>query len=95
MVLKMLESYGVKGNIEGWIEAWLTDHQQQVVLDGERSEPVQVLSGVPQGTVLSPLMFFPYINDIGNNINQSHICLFADDCLLYKEIRSDNEIQIR
>ncbi len=42
-LLKKLKSYGIKGNIWGWIEAWLTDHQRQVVLDGERSEPVRVL----------------------------------------------------
>ncbi len=84
-LLKKLKSYGINGNIGGWIEAWLTDHQQQVVLEGERSEPVRVRAGVPQGTVLGPLMFLLYINDIGKNINHSHISLFADDCLLYRD----------
>ncbi len=94
-LLKKLNSYGIKDNIRGWIEAWLTDCQQQIVLDGERSEPVQVWSGVPQGTVLGPLMFLLYCNDIGKNINRSHIHLFADDCLLYREISCDKEIQIQ
>ncbi len=85
----MITSYGIKGNIGGWIETWLTDHQQQVVLDGERSELVRVQSYAPQGTVLGPLMFLLYINDISKNINHSYVCLFADDCLLYREISCD------
>ena len=60
---------------------------QKVVLDGEMSDPVSVTSGVPQGTVLGPLMFLLYINDINQNIN-SKIRLFADDCVLYREINS-------
>ncbi len=93
-LLKKWKLYGIKGSILGWIEALLTDHQRQVVLDGVRSESVRVWSGVPQSTVLVPLMFLLYINDIGKNINHSHICLFDDDCLLYREISCDKEIQI-
>jgi len=57
------------------------------VLDSISSGPVQVLSGVPQGTVLGPLMFLLYINDITQGIN-SPLRLFADDCLLYRVINS-------
>jgi len=47
---------------------------------------VPVTSGVPQGTVLGPLMFLIYINDIGNNLSEgTHIKLFADDCLVFRE----------
>jgi len=60
---------------------------QSVVLDSIFSGPVQVLSGVPQGTVLGPLMFLLYINDITQGIN-SPLRLFADDCLLYRIISS-------
>ena len=53
-----------------------------VVVNGEASDFVRLMSGVPQGTVLSPLMFLLYINDISENLT-SHIRLFADDCIMY------------
>ena len=59
------------------------------MVDGDASEPVLVTSGVPQGTVLGPLMFLIYINDIGDKLDEgTRIKLFADDCLLYRSIRS-------
>ena len=55
---------------------------QRVVVDGESSDFVRVMSSIPQGTVLGPLMFILYINDISENVS-SHIRLFADDCIMY------------
>jgi len=52
-----------------WIQTWLTKRSQQVLLDGECSLPAYVLSGVPQGTVLAPLMFLIYINDISEQVS--------------------------
>ena len=57
-------------------------------MDGERSSCVKVKSGVPQGTVLGPLLFLLYINDIDNGIS-SQLRLFADDCLIYRPIQTD------
>ena len=56
-----------------------------MTLKGEISDPVHVRSGVPQGTVLGPLIFLLIINDIGEKVISSRIRLFADDCLLYRE----------
>ena len=70
----------MNGNSYNWIQTWLTHRSQCVVLDSESSSPVPVLSGVPQRTVLGPLMFLLYINDITKDIN-SPLRLFADDCL--------------
>ena len=56
-------------------------------MEGETSNTLKVLSGVPQGMVLGPLMFLLYITDIGTGIGSS-ICLFADDCVLYRVIKS-------
>ena len=66
---------------------WLTHRSQCVVLDSEFSSPAPVWSGVPQGTVLGPLMFLLYINDITQGMD-SPLRLFADDCLLYRVINS-------
>ncbi len=88
------DHYGIRGKTAAWIKTWLTNRTQQVVVDGEASEPTPVASGVPQGTVLGPLMFLLYINDIGENIdNSKKIKLFADDCLLFRPIHSPSDQQ--
>ena len=89
-LLKKLQHYGINNNIYNWIETWLTQRSQRVVLNGISSPPVSVQSGVPQGTVLGPLMFLLYINDISNNI-QSPLRLFADDSLLYRVINTEQD----
>ena len=85
-LLLKLDRCGLRGQIKGWIQAWLCDRKQTVVVDGDKSAPVKVKSGVPQGTVLGPLIFLLYINDIGDNI-ESQIRLFADDTILYTVIK--------
>ena len=82
--------YGINGPILQWIEAFLTDRVQAVVVEGYRSEEgkVGLLSGVPQGTVLGPLLFLLHINDLPSVVD-SWVRLFVDDCLLYRPIRSD------
>ena len=61
-----------------------------VIVDGKKSRHVPVKSGIPQGTVLGPLHFLIYINDIGDNITSS-LRLFADDCLLYRRTDTKND----
>ena len=91
-LIQKLNFYGIRGNILDWVTQWLTSRTQRVVVDGEVSEHVHVKSGVPQGTVLGPLMFLIYINDIADNISsETHIRLFADDCVLYRPIQSSND----
>ena len=77
-------------NLMTWIKSWLTQRTQSVVVDGTSSSQVSVLSGVPQGTVLGPLLFLLYINDIANKVSSS-ICLFSDDCILYRVIKCEND----
>ena len=67
-LLKNLQYYGIRNNIFNWISTWLTNQTQHVLLNGVSSTSVRVSSGVPQGTVLSPLMFLLYINDITKSI---------------------------
>ena len=86
-LLHKLEYYGIRGSTHKWINSWLSGRTQQVVLDGQASDPVPVLSGVPQGSVLGPVLFLLFINDLPDNIKSS-VRLFADDCVLYRNIHS-------
>ena len=89
-LLLKLQHYGVRGNLLKWIEDFLSARTQEVVIDGTKSTPSPVSSGVPQGTVLGPLLFLAYINDMPEGI-QSTVKLFADDSLLYRKISSKRD----
>ena len=89
-LLLKLQSYGITNKTHTWITSWLTQRVQRVVIDGVASGWLPVKSGVPQGTVLGPLMFLIYINDIGKNLSCC-LRLFADDCLLYHVITSEED----
>ena len=78
-LLYKLDYYGIRGSTHNWITSWLSGRFQKVVLDGQASDPVPVLSGVPQGSVLGPVLFLIFINDLPENIRSS-VRLFADDC---------------
>ena len=65
-----LSFYGIRGTILKWIKCFLTDRTQQVIINGKCSDSLPVLSGVPQGSVLGPLLFTCYINDIPNDLKQ-------------------------
>ena len=89
-LLHKLEYYGIRENLLKWFESFLTGRTQSVICDGSRSNPTMVSSGVPQGTVLGPLLFLLYVNDLPENL-QSSVRLFADDALLYGIISSEDD----
>ena len=92
-LLLKLSQYGIDGSINRWIGSFLKGRKQRVVIGGDHSNWATVDSGVPQGTVLGPLLFLVYINDLPQNIN-STVRLFADDCVIYKEIKSSQDADI-
>ena len=92
-LISKLTSYGVKGQVLNWIDSFLSDRKMTVVVDGHTAkESIRVLSGVPQGTVLGPLLFLVYINDIVDAVSPgTTIRLQTDDCLVYRPLRKNNE----
>ena len=75
-----------------WIREFLLRRKQRIRVGGHLSEEVRVTSGVPQGSVLGPLLFLAYVNDISRNI-ESPIRLFADDCVIYRKIINKKDIE--
>ena len=84
-LLAKLESYGIQGKILKWVEEFLIGRNQYVVVNGERSSSGKVTSGIPQGTVLGPILFAVYINDILENLTSDGF-LFADDTKVFRAI---------
>ena len=80
-----LKSHGIEGKILEWIKTWLTGRQQRVVLNGCKSHWKSVISGVPQGSVLGPLLFIIYVNTIDDDID-SRVLKFADDIKVFRVI---------
>ena len=82
LLLKKLTSVGIKGKLLNWLKAFLSNRKQEVVIDSVKSFVWAVLSGVPQGSVLGPILFLIFINDIGNSVLNAKLKSFADDTKL-------------
>jgi len=82
---------GVDSRVVIWIREFLLGPMQRVRVEGQLSEEVRVTSGVLQGSVLGPLLFLAYVNDIWRNM-ESTIRLLADDCVIYREIINNEDI---
>ena len=86
-MLGKLEAYCIRGNSLSWIKGFLYDRTQEVVVNGTKSESASVISGIPQGTVLGPLLFVVYINDLLDTISSAGL-MFADDTKIFRLISS-------
>ena len=88
-LLWKLHQYGIRGHVLNWVRAFLGSRSQRVVIEGEESESIPVTSGVPQGSVLGPILFLIYINDLPDEVC-SQVRLFADDTALYLTMESED-----
>ena len=87
-LMTKLWNYGIRGNTHTWIKSFLLGRTQRVIVDGEGSGWVPVESGVKQGTVLGPVLFLSFINDLPKAV-KSNVRLFTDDCVVYRQVKSD------
>ena len=91
ILLLKLKAHGIRDGIIDWIEQWLTDRRQRCcsILEGFKLE----MSGVPQGSLLGPILFLIYINDLDDNIT-SNVLKFADDTKVFRRVNNDGDKQL-
>ena len=90
-LIQVLEYYGVDSFIVKWIRGFLTDRKQRVIINGELSTWSEVSSGIPQGSVLGPVLFVVYINTMVESVTNSELYLFADDAKVYHIINNEQD----
>ena len=91
-LLYKLAYCGISPQALNWVQSFLTNRTQQVLLEGNVSSPINVTSGVPKGSVLGPIHFLIYINDLPDYIqNNSTVTLFADDTTIYHPISNQQD----
>ena len=88
-----LHDYGIRGPALKWVKEFLDNRHQSAIVNGSSSEPIPVSSGVPQGSMLGPLLFLIYIIDLPMNV-KSKVRLFADDTALYLTISTSSQSEI-
>ena len=93
ILIDKLNHYGIRGNANSWFQSYLTNRSQYVSIQGFESKLISVSHGVPQGSVLGPLLFLIYINDLHHAINYSSVYHFADDTNLLNISSSQKRTQ--
>ena len=94
LLIKKLENYGVNPKMVDWIKSFLSGRTQEVAVNGVLSSAALILSGVPQGTVLGPILFLVFINDITSCICSSTLRCFADDTRMMRRISRESDVPI-
>lgn len=96
ILLEKIAFNGIRGNLWRWFKSYISNRTQKVVIKGFESQCVNISSGVPQGSILGPLLFILFINDIDKCFEYSKFLLYADDLKIYKIINvADDQIKLQ
>jgi hypothetical protein len=91
--MRKLRNMGISGKLGRWIHSFLTNRTQTVIVNGVKSHPTEVKSGVPQGSVLGPLLFLVLIGDIDQDVTSAFVSSFADDTRVAKGIKTRDDVK--
>ena len=95
ILIKKLNKYGLRGLAESWFASYLSNRKQIVIIDSTKSSVTNIEHGVPQGSILGPILFLLYINDLPLNTSHAEVILFADDTNMIFESINKNDLQIK
>ena len=88
LIHKLYNCFGISGSLLGWFSSYLLNRRQRVTVLGATSSEKPVLSGVPQCSILGPILFLLYVNDLPDVVNNAKVASFADDTKLFKCVDS-------
>ena len=94
LLIHKLQSFGFHSILLNWFRGYLSNRMQRVVIDGSNSDWLPVVSGVPQGSILGPMLFLCFINDMPSSAHNSTMALFADDSKCFRSINSISDCQL-
>ncbi len=94
VLLRKLQHLGLSERSLRWFRSYLTDRQQSVLINGELSKPHTITLGVPQGSILGPLLFNVYITSVPNAVKKTRMVLYGDDAVLFCDASTRQELKI-
>ena len=93
-LLQKLHGYGIRGKIHGWVKEFHSGREQRVIVNGSKSTWIHITSGIPQGSILGPVVFLAFINDLSDVI-EGLMKLFTDDAKIYAVVSNTNDNRVQ